>query len=136
MKFARKVFRLPPGPPSRIIVFLPETPGLLEHANQLGLYFCQPVHLAISMALIAFGKHPDEYPEMREELVDVFGCRGVNGRERVPERIKRFDAPKRVKTAAGLVQWYLEERFPAPSLTYLPRGWDSDDDDDMKRSNS
>ncbi|KAJ2980743.1 hypothetical protein NUW58_g6869 [Xylaria curta] len=138
MKYVRKPFTLPPGPPSRVIIFLPETKGLREYANQLGLRtWGRLVDMAISMAFIAFGQHPDSHQDIRDQLVDAFGHghRMYNPNEKIRERIARYNAPRSIRTAAGLVQWYLEERFPAPEWVSLPQDWDDSDDNDDDNNN-
>ncbi|KAI0195309.1 hypothetical protein EV127DRAFT_477837 [Xylaria flabelliformis] len=95
--YVKKYFRLPPGVSARVIAFLPHTRGLFEYASHLGIRTVQgKVATAISMALVAFGQHPDHHPDVRDQLLDMFGHRLRPGMEpeTVAKRIARFGAPK------------------------------------------
>ncbi|KAF2963282.1 hypothetical protein GQX73_g10295 [Xylaria multiplex] len=115
MPFTRKNFKLPLGPPARLIAFMPRAKGLREYAEQhcIRASALSDVDIAISLAFVAFGRHPDMYPDTRESLIDVFGLGYDYADETVADRIRRYQAPKHVKTAHGLVEWYMEREFPS-----------------------
>ncbi|KAI1734491.1 hypothetical protein F4680DRAFT_340378 [Xylaria scruposa] len=137
--YAKKIFRLPPGASARVITFLPHTRGLVEYAGHLGLQTRMgTVETAISMALVAFGQHPDHHPDVRVRLRDLFGYKRYSNMEpeTVPERIARFGAPKNVKTASNLVEWYMESIFPRSDVDLsILMAWSDDEHDDDNNKN-
>ncbi|KAI8624265.1 hypothetical protein F5Y19DRAFT_480772 [Xylariaceae sp. FL1651] len=126
-QFVSKRFVFPPGPSARVIVFTTTTHGLAEYAKQQGIRNTQNrAETAVSLALIAYGQHPDEHEhdgDVRRTLRDILGATLASAAagEKVSERIARFRAPGNVRSIRGLMEWYLNGRFPLTDADSLAR---------------
>ncbi|KAI1366955.1 hypothetical protein F5Y08DRAFT_109311 [Xylaria arbuscula] len=126
--YVTRNFKLPPGPSARKIIFVAATHGLAEHAKQLGVRTATNVSMAVSMALIAFGRHPDKDDDVRKTLMSMLGASSDSEGESVAARIIGYHAPEHVKTVKHLIEWYLNSIYPATARDkFWHRAWCEDE---------
>ncbi|KAJ8129788.1 hypothetical protein O1611_g3842 [Lasiodiplodia mahajangana] len=96
---------MPPGVPARLIIFVPSSKSLIKYASHFGIRTSiNKTHIAVSMALVAFGKHPDHHPNVQNTLRNMFSRKlhpSVENKS-VAQQIARFGAPGHVKSIKAL----------------------------------